>query len=112
MGGGIAQVFAKAGLDVADLRRRSGLTGATLIGCAGRPKSLRQQGLFEPGSAELVRNNLHAADSVAEAVAEADLIEEAVLERPEIKTPVLHSIEAGGPSGRRDRQQHFDPADW
>jgi 3-hydroxybutyryl-CoA dehydrogenase len=40
-----------------------------------------------------VRKNLRAADSLTEAVAEADLIEEAVLERPEVKKPVLHSIE-------------------
>ena len=51
------------------------------------------QGLFDAGSADLVRANLRAADSLAEAVAEADLIEEAVLEEPAIKGPVLKSIE-------------------
>ncbi len=40
-----------------------------------------------------MQKNLRAADSVAEAVAGADLIEEAVLERPEVKGPVLRSIE-------------------
>jgi 3-hydroxybutyryl-CoA dehydrogenase len=93
MGGGIAQVFAKAGLDVAICDADPALTGRHLDRLRREADDFEQQGLFEPGSAELVRNNLHAAASVAEAVAEADLVEEAVLERHEIKTPVLHSIE-------------------
>ena len=72
----------------------------------------REPGLFDPGSADLVRKNLRAAESVAEAVAEADLIEEAVLERAEVKGPVLRSIESCRPSGSCDRQQHLDLADW
>jgi 3-hydroxybutyryl-CoA dehydrogenase len=93
MGGGIAQVFAKAGLHVAICDADPALTGRHLDRLRREADDFEQQGLFEPGSAELVRNNLHAADSLAEAVAEADLIEEAVLERPEVKKPVLHSIE-------------------
>jgi 3-hydroxybutyryl-CoA dehydrogenase len=93
MGGGIAQVFAKAGLDVAICDADPALTGRHLDRLRREAEDFEQQGLFEPGSAELVRNNLHAAASVAEAVSEADLVEEAVLERPEIKAPVLQSIE-------------------
>jgi 3-hydroxybutyryl-CoA dehydrogenase len=93
MGGGIAQVFAKAGLDVAICDADPALTGRHLDRLRQEADDFEQRGLFEPGSAELVRNNLHAAASVAEAVAEADLVEEAVLERPEVKKPVLHSIE-------------------
>jgi 3-hydroxybutyryl-CoA dehydrogenase len=93
MGGGIAQVFAKAGLDVAICDADPALTGRHLDRLRREADDFEQQGLFEPGSAELVRNNLHAAASLAEAVAEADFVEEAVLERPEVKKPVLHSIE-------------------
>ena len=93
MGGGIAQVFAKAGLDVVICDADPALTTRHFDRLRQEAEDFEQQGLFEPGSAELVRNNIHAAASVAEAVSEADLVEEAVLERPEIKTPVLQSIE-------------------
>jgi 3-hydroxybutyryl-CoA dehydrogenase len=93
MGGGIAQVFAKAGLDVAIYDADPGLTGRHLDRLRREADDFEQQGLFEPGSAELVRNNLRAAASLAEAVAEADFVEEAVLERPEVKKPLLDSIE-------------------
>jgi 3-hydroxybutyryl-CoA dehydrogenase len=94
MGGGIAQVFAMAGLDVVIVDADPALTTRHLDRLRQEAEDFESRGLFEAGSAELVRKNLRAADSVAEAVAEADLIEEAVLERPEIKEPVLHSIEA------------------
>jgi 3-hydroxybutyryl-CoA dehydrogenase len=94
MGGGIAQVFAMAGLDVVIVDADPALTTRHLDRLRKEAEDFESRGLFEAGSAELVRKNLRAADSVAEAVAEADLIEEAVLERPEIKEPVLHSIEA------------------
>jgi 3-hydroxybutyryl-CoA dehydrogenase len=42
---------------------------------------------LDPGSAEVGRANLRAAESLPEAVAEADMIEEAVVEQPEIKGP-------------------------
>ena len=93
LGGGIAQVFATAGLDVAICDADPSLTRGHLDRLRREADEFERPGLFEPGSAELVRNNLHAAGSLAEAVAEADLIEEAVLERPEVKKPVLHSIE-------------------
>ena len=93
MGGGIAQVFAMAGFDVAICGADPALTGRHLDRLGREADDFEQQGLLKPGSAELVRNNLHAAASLAEAVAEADFIEEAVLERPEVKKPVLDSIE-------------------
>jgi 3-hydroxybutyryl-CoA dehydrogenase len=93
MGGGIAQVFAMAGFDVAICDADPALTGRHLDRLGREAEDFEQQGLLKPGSAELVRNNLHAAASLAEAVAEADFIEEAVLERPEVKKPVLDSIE-------------------
>lgn len=99
MGGGIAQVFAIAGLDVVICDADPALTLRNLDRLRREADDFEQQGLFKPGSAELVRNNIRAANSVAEAVAEADFIEEAVLERPDVKGPVLRSVEE---SARRD----------
>ena len=94
MGGGIAQVFAMAGLDVAICDADPVLTHRNLDRLRRETEDFEKHGLFEPGSADLVQENLRAADTVAEAVSGADLIEEAVLERPEVKGPVLRGIEA------------------
>jgi 3-hydroxybutyryl-CoA dehydrogenase len=94
MGGGIAQVLAMAGLDVAIVDADPAITRRHLDRLRQEAEEFETQGLFDPGSAELVRANLRTADSLSEAVAEADFIEEAVLEQPEIKGPVLQSIEA------------------
>jgi 3-hydroxybutyryl-CoA dehydrogenase len=93
MGGGIAQVFAMAGLDVAICDADPALTSRHLDRLRREAQDFEQQGLFEPGSADRVQQNLRATESVAEAVAGADLVEEAVLERPDVKGPVLRSIE-------------------
>ncbi|HEX5907554.1 MAG TPA: 3-hydroxyacyl-CoA dehydrogenase family protein [Propionibacteriaceae bacterium] len=93
MGGGIAQVFAMAGLDVAICDADPTLTSRHLDRLRREADDFEQRGLIEPGSADRVQKNLRAAESMAEAVAEADFIEEAVLERPEVKKPVLLSIE-------------------
>jgi 3-hydroxybutyryl-CoA dehydrogenase len=94
MGGGIAQVFAMAGLDVVIADTDPAVTMRHFERLRREAEDFENRGLFEPSSAELVRKNLRAAESVAEAVAEADLIEEAVFERPEVKGPVLRSIES------------------
>jgi 3-hydroxybutyryl-CoA dehydrogenase len=94
MGGGIAQVFAMAGFGVVIVDADSDLTRRHLERLYSEAEDFEAQGLFDAGSAELIRANLRAADSVAEAVADADLIEEAVLEQPEVKVPVLEDIEA------------------
>jgi len=93
MGGGIAQVFAMAGFDVAIVDADPALTHRHLERLRREASDFEEQGLFEPGSAELVRRNIRAVDALPEAVAGADLIEEAVLERPDGKAPVMHSIE-------------------
>ena len=93
MGGGIAQVLAMAGVDVVIVDANPEITQRHLERLRREAEEFEQQGLFDPGSADLVRANLSAADSLPEAVAEADMIEEAVLEKPEIKGPVLRSIE-------------------
>ena len=93
MGGGIAQVFAMAGLDVAICDADPALTRRHLDRLRQEAADFEQQGLFEPGSADRVQQNLRAAKSVAEAVVGADFVEEAVLERPDVKSPVLRTIE-------------------
>jgi 3-hydroxybutyryl-CoA dehydrogenase len=94
MGGGIAQVFAMARMDVVIVDTDPTMTTRHLDRLRREAEDFENRGLFEPGSAELVRKNLRAAESVAEAVADADLIEEAVFERPEVKGPVLRSIDS------------------
>ena len=93
MGGGIAQVFAMAGLDVVISDADPALTDRHLDRLRREAEEFEKQGLFDPGSADLVQKNLRAADTLIDAVAEADLVEEAVLERPDVKGPVLRSIE-------------------
>lgn len=99
MGGGIAQVFAMAGLDVVICDTDPDLTRRHLDRLRREAEDFEEHGLFESGSADLVQKNLRAADTLAEAVSGADLIEEAVLEQPEIKGPVLRSIEAAAHPG-------------
>jgi 3-hydroxybutyryl-CoA dehydrogenase len=94
MGGGIAQVFAMAGLTVVIVDADAALTRRHLDRLYSEAEDFEAHGLFEAGSAELIRTNLRAADSLPEAVADADLIEEAVLEQPEVKGAVLKDIEA------------------
>ena len=94
MGGGIAQVFAIAGLDVMICDVDSDLTRRHLDRLRREAEDFEEQGLFARGAADLVQRNLRVADTIAEAVDGADLVEEAVLERPEVKGPVLRSIEA------------------
>ncbi len=94
MGGGIAQVLALAGLHVTIADAEPSLTQRHLDRLCREAEDFEARGLFDPGSAARVRANLHPADSLSQAVAEADLVEEAVLEQPEVKGPVLTSIEA------------------
>ncbi|WP_457147843.1 3-hydroxyacyl-CoA dehydrogenase family protein [Mycobacterium sp. URHB0021] len=94
MGGGIAQVFAMAGFDVVIVDADPALTRRHLDRLYAEAEDFETQGLFDAGSAELIRANLRAAETLPDAVAEADLIEEAVLEQPEVKCAVLKNIEA------------------
>jgi len=96
MGGGIAQVLAMAGLHVTIVDADPSLTRSHLDRLCREAEDFEAKGLFDPGSAERVRVNLHPADSLSQAVAEADLVEEAVLEQPGVKGPVLKSIEDAG----------------
>ena len=94
MGGGIAQVLAMAGFEVTIADADAETTRHHLERLRREAREFEDQGLFDEGSADLVQAHLHAADSLAEAVADADFVEEAVLEVPEVKGPVLRQIEA------------------
>jgi len=73
MGGGIAQVFGMAGMDVVIMDADPDITARHLDRLRQEAEDFENRGLLRPGSAELVRKNLRAANSVAEAVADADL---------------------------------------
>ena len=94
MGGGIAQVLAMAGFEVSIADADAETTRHHLERLRREAREFEDQGLFDEGSADLVQAHLHAAGSLAEAVADADFVEEAVLEVPEVKGPVLRDIEA------------------
>ena len=94
MGGGIAQVLAIAGFRVAITDADAETTRRQLVRILEEARAFEEQGLFDPGWADLVAANLWAAESLQEAVADADLVEEAVSENPAVKGPVLAAIEA------------------
>ncbi|MGI3785746.1 MAG: 3-hydroxyacyl-CoA dehydrogenase family protein [Janthinobacterium lividum] len=94
MGGGIAQVLAIAGFGVTITDADAETTRQHLQRLRREARTFEEQGLFDPGSADLVEANVRAAESLQEAVAEADFIEEAVSENPAVKGPVLAAIEA------------------
>jgi 3-hydroxybutyryl-CoA dehydrogenase len=97
MGGGIAQVLAMAGFTVTIADADPDTTQHHLERLRREAREFEDQGLFDPGSADLVQAHLSGAASLAEAVADADFVEEAVLEVPEVKGPVLRDIEAAAP---------------
>jgi 3-hydroxybutyryl-CoA dehydrogenase len=94
MGGGIAQVLAMAGFQVAITDADPDTTLRHRDRLFAEAAEFEREGLFDPGSAALVEANLRAASSLADAVEGADFVEEAVLEVPEVKGPVLRDIEA------------------
>jgi 3-hydroxybutyryl-CoA dehydrogenase len=94
MGGGIAQVLAIGGFRVAITDADAATTRRNLDRIRQEARTFEEQGLFDPGWADLVEANVWAAGSLEEAVGEADFVEEAVLEAPAVKGPVLTAIEA------------------
>jgi 3-hydroxybutyryl-CoA dehydrogenase len=97
MGGGIAQSLANSGFQVrladvdADATRKA---HERLLA-----EQFQTQGLFPPGSTDRIRENLHVAPSIEEAVADVDFVEEAVPEVPGIKRDVLARVEAAARPG-------------
>jgi 3-hydroxybutyryl-CoA dehydrogenase len=94
MGGGIAQVLALGGMDVVlgDVDAETAHKSRQRL--IDQAKSFEADGLFDPGSADLLEQRLTAADSVEEAVADADYITEAVFETLEVKLEALGRISA------------------
>ena len=92
MGGGIAQVLAMAGFQVtiADVSVEN--ADASLERLQKEARDFEDQGLYSPGSAELVAKNITAGRTIEDAVADVDFIEEAVFERIDVKRDVLAKI--------------------
>ncbi|HUX70832.1 MAG TPA: 3-hydroxyacyl-CoA dehydrogenase NAD-binding domain-containing protein, partial [Cellulomonadaceae bacterium] len=92
MGGGIAQSLALAGftVQIADVDVDASLRGLERL--LQEAQDFEDQGLYQPGSTELIRANLSAGKPIEEAVAQADFIEEAVFEVLEVKQSVLATI--------------------
>ncbi|GAA2178346.1 3-hydroxyacyl-CoA dehydrogenase family protein [Brooklawnia cerclae] len=94
MGGGIAQEYAIAGHPVVLADVDAELTRKNRARLVAEAKDWEERGLFRPGEAALVEQNLSAGESIEAAVADADYIQEAVPEVPEIKEQVYRRIEA------------------
>lgn len=99
MGGGIAQVFAKAGFRVLLADQSEEAAAKARDRLLDEARGFEQRGLFPAGAAAAVEENLAAAGSVEEASARADLVIEAVFENVEVKTEVLRRISS---AARRD----------
>lgn len=92
MGGGIAQTFALAGVPcaVADVDDETARRAVRRLVSEG--EEYEAQGLFPPGSHELLQRNLTPASSIEDAVAEADYVTEAVPERLDLKLSTIGRI--------------------
>ncbi len=94
MGGGIAQSLALAGVEVRLADADAALTERSLARLLAEGSVFEGAGLFPAGSTEVLRERLHAAASIEDAVEGADFVEEAVPEIPDVKLEVLARIEA------------------
>ncbi len=99
MGGGIAQVFAKAGFTVLIADQSAEVASAARSRLITEARSFEERGLFDVGAASEIEKNVAAAESVGDASARADLIIEAVFENIDVKTDVLKRISS---AARRD----------
>ena len=99
MGGGIAQVLALHGYEVA-LGDVDGETAERArVRLVEQARGFEAHGLFPEGAAEVIAGNLAAAGSIEEAVAAADFIAEAVPEDPGLKANILRRISTAAPAG-------------
>jgi 3-hydroxybutyryl-CoA dehydrogenase len=94
MGGGIAQVFAKAGFSVLIADQSAEVAAAAHRRLVTEARGFEEKGLFEQGAALAIETNLVAAGSVEDAASRADLVIEAVFENIDVKTEVLKRISA------------------
>lgn len=98
MGGGIAQLFARAGHEVrlADVSHE--IAAGNLSRIIEEARTFEADGLFPAGSADAVIAHVTAAESIEDAVVGADFIEEAVPELIEVKHATLRRISAAAPT--------------
>jgi 3-hydroxybutyryl-CoA dehydrogenase len=94
MGGGIAQSFVLAGLDVVIADQSAEATAQALERLVREAREFEDQGLYDAGSAARIKAGLRSAPNIEAAVADVDFIEEAVFENPELKRAVLARISA------------------
>jgi 3-hydroxybutyryl-CoA dehydrogenase len=99
MGGGIAQVFALSGGRVAIADVSAEVAAENLDRLLGECEAFVAEGLFPTGATETVRENVRAAKSIGDAVADAQFVEEAVPEVVETKKEILRQISEAAPSG-------------
>lgn len=92
MGGGIAQSLALAGMRVTVVDGDPELTKKQFARLLDEAQDFEDQGLYRPGSVEIIKSNLSCGTTIEEAVGDVDFIEEAVFEKPEVKMPVLERI--------------------
>ncbi|WP_458040649.1 MULTISPECIES: 3-hydroxyacyl-CoA dehydrogenase family protein [Bacteria] len=98
MGGGMAQVFALAGHEVVLADVTAEIAAANLERVRRETAEFEEQGLYRPGSTDLIDRNISAAASIEEAVAGAEFVEEAVPERIDIKHDTLRRISLASPT--------------
>ncbi len=98
MGGGMAQCFILAGYEcsIADLDKE--IAQAAKVRLVGEARAYEQDGLFEPGSADLIEERLVAAESIEGAVRDADYIAEVVSENLAAKEQVFGRISVAAPA--------------
>lgn len=97
MGGGIAQTLAIAGHPVRLADRDGRAAEEARLRLTAQARTFEAQGLLPLGSADLVEQNLLAADSIEDAVADASYITEAAPETLELKLVILRRICAAAP---------------
>lgn len=97
MGGGIAQVFAKAGFSVRVADKDEMTAKSAVSRLVNESKQFENQGIFEKGATEKIIANLHYGSTIEDAVKDADLIIEAVFEDIKVKSSVLRRISESCP---------------
>lgn len=97
MGGGIAQVLALSGAKVAIADTSSEVAVVNYERLIKESKEFVTEGLFAPGSTEMIQKNVRAATSISDAVSMADFVEEAVPEVVEVKKEILGRISEAAP---------------
>ncbi|WDF33546.1 3-hydroxyacyl-CoA dehydrogenase family protein [Arthrobacter agilis] len=98
MGGGIAQVLALGGAKVALADVSQEIAEKNLERLLGEAERFVADGLFPEDAVQRLRDNLRAAPSIEDAVADASYIEEAVPEVIDIKHSTLRRISDAAPA--------------